>query len=158
MIRVGSRTGGETTVHENLFLGEHRHKAFIFKAHTNMPKLYRLLNVLGFFLTNSFSFTRNVISRILLLVAWRAMQRCHQPAVLVCSLICATTPYCQLFLYITHSCIYLLVPERLLLTSQFQWNTKYFGHWNSVQIVHYENPDLLLQKLLFKYFFLFCKR
>lgn len=50
MIRVCSRTGGETTVHEKLLLGEHRHKVFIFKAHTNMPKLYRLLNVLGFFL------------------------------------------------------------------------------------------------------------
>lgn len=50
MIRVCSRTGGETTVHEKLLLGEHRHKVFIFKAHTNMPKLYRLLNVLGVFL------------------------------------------------------------------------------------------------------------
>lgn len=56
-------------MHEKLVLGELRHQVFIFKLHVNMPKLYRLLNVLGFFFTNSFSFTRNAISSILLLVA-----------------------------------------------------------------------------------------
>lgn len=50
MIRVCSRTAGETTVHEKLVVEERRHKVFIFKAHANMPKLHRLLNVLGFFL------------------------------------------------------------------------------------------------------------
>lgn len=49
MIRLCSRTGRETIVHEKLVLGELRHQVFIFKVHVNMPKLYRLLYVLGFF-------------------------------------------------------------------------------------------------------------
>lgn len=49
MIRVCSRTGRETTLHEEISLGELMSRFFIFKAHVNMPKIHKLLNVCGFF-------------------------------------------------------------------------------------------------------------
>lgn len=47
MIRVCSRTGGETTLHGEISLGKFMTQGLLFLKHINMPKLYRLLNVVG---------------------------------------------------------------------------------------------------------------
>lgn len=67
MIRVCSRTGRETTVHAKLFLGELRH-SFYFKSTCEHAQIIQASYPCfeGFF-TNSFPFTRNAISSILLL-------------------------------------------------------------------------------------------
>lgn len=105
---------------------------FIFKAQVHMLKLYRLLNVLL-----QINFLLPEMHTQHCAACWMTSNEEVSHAVSGCCLICTAAPrkkacYKLQLLCTQHSCIYLLIPERLLLTSEFQYNG---------------NPSLKLSKL-----------